>query len=285
MRAFIAAGAVAAALAVAPAASAEDNGAGRKKSTAPSRNALADSAPVTGAGNATPFAWIDDATVLAPGAMSCSISAMRWHNADASEADLPIVDAAVGLTRRVQLAASVPRVLDGADAAGGMGTSFFSTKVALYDGGRRRHALKVAAAPTLQVMGEGVATTLGPGEGRARWGLPVTAEITHGAMRLYGGSGYFSPGLWFAGAAAAARASDKTIVSVGFSRAWRSAEAPGAPLSARDRKELSVGAAYGWTRTATLFGTLGRSVATLDENGAGVSISGGLSVAFAPPRR
>jgi hypothetical protein len=279
MRTLIAAGAIAALAAAAPA-FADSKNQDHKKATAPSRNDLASAPPVTATG-ATPFAWIDDASVLPPGMMSMSISAMRWHNGDSSEADVPIVDAAFGLSRRVQFSASVPRVVGGADAAGGMGTSFFSAKIALVDDPRR--SFKVAAAPTLQIVSEGVAATLPAGATRGRWGMPASAEVAVGPARLYGGGGYFSPGLWFAGGAAAARASDKVVVSVGFSRAWRHDDLA-APPTLRARNELSGGAAYALTPTVSLFGTLGRTVATLDENGAGATVAGGLSVAFAAGR-
>jgi hypothetical protein len=218
--------------------------------------------------------------------VSLSISAMRWSgagDAGASEVDAPIVDAAIGLAPRLQLSASVPRVVDGTDAggaAGGVGTSFFSAKIGLYE--RADGHVKLAAAPTLQVLGEGVVASLEPAAGRARWGLPVSAEVGSGTTRLYGGGGYFSPGVWFAGIAVGARASDKVSVSVGVSRAWRAADAetPDAPLSERDRKEISGGAAYALTPALSIFASIGRTVKTLEANGAGTTVSGGLSLAF-----
>jgi len=122
---------------------------------------------------------------------------------------------------------------------------------------------------------------LEPGEGRVRWGLPVSAEISRGSMRFYGGSGYFSPGLWFAGAAVSKQASEKIFVSGGFSRAWRHSDIPDIPLSERDHKELSGGVAYVVHPSVTVFGSIGRTVMTLAENGAGTSIIGGASFSFA----
>src|SRR6185436_9300963 len=60
----------------------------------PSRNELAAPAVVAPSPTgATPLAWIDDASLLAPGVVSLSMSAMRWSGAgDAgiSEVDVPI---------------------------------------------------------------------------------------------------------------------------------------------------------------------------------------------------
>jgi hypothetical protein len=52
-------------------------------------------------------------------------------------------------------------------------------------------------------------------------------------------------------------------------------------LSERDRKEISGGASYALRPTISAFGSIGRTFATLEENGAGTSISGGLSIVFA----
>jgi hypothetical protein len=70
-------------------------------------------------------------------------------------------------------------------------------------------------------------------------------------------------------------------VSAGFSRAWRHSAIPDVPLAERDRKELSGGVAYVAAPSMTLFGSIGRTIKTLDENGAGTSISGGVSFSFA----
>ena len=295
-RTLIAAGAVMVLVASAPAlAQGRGNGNGQrngqgqgltKASTPPSRNELASPiavvAPPTSATGATPLAWIDDATVLDPGTMSLAVSALRWQGADLSEVDVPMVDGAVGFAPRVQLSGSVPRVVGSSDprgAAGGVGTSFFTVKVGVFH--NRSRAFKVAVAPTLQILGEAVAASLGPDESRARWGLPVSAEIDRGSLRVYGGAGHFSPGLWFGGAAVGFQATPRVGVTAGFSRAWRSAESGDVPLSDRDRKELSGGASYALTPQISLFGSIGHTVATLEENGAGTTVSGGLSLFFA----
>src|SRR6185503_15116866 len=84
--------------------------------SSPSQTPLAAPASVTSATSAaTPFAWIDNANLMAPGAVWIGMSAVRWQNAGVSEISFPVVDAAVGLNPRVQLGASVPRVVGRAD--------------------------------------------------------------------------------------------------------------------------------------------------------------------------
>ena len=252
----------------------------------PSRSELATAAPVaavaTSPSSGTPLAWVDDASLLAPGMVSATVAAMSWHNAGVSETDAPVVEAAIGLGPRVQLSATVPHVVGSSDAfgaVGGVGTSAFSSKLAVYED--RKHAFKVAASPTLLVVGQGIVDSSADSLNRVQWGLPVSAEVSRGTTRLYGGGGYFSPGLWFGGAALGFRVADKTMASVGFSRAWRSTDVPTVPLGDRDRKELSGGLSRALAPTVVVFGSVGRTLATLDENGAGTTISGGVSIFFA----
>jgi hypothetical protein len=214
--------------------------------------------------------------------VSLSVAATHWQNAGIGETDVPVMDAAIGLAPRIQLSASVPRVVGSSDptgAVGGMGTSFFSTKLAVYES--RRHSFKAATSPTMIVIGKGILDPGSSNQSRVRWGLPVSAEISQGRARLYGGGGYFSPGVWFGGAAVGFRFNEKAAVSGGFSRAWRTSEIAGLPIDQRDRKEISGGISYALSPRVNAFGSVGRTIATLDENGAGTSIAGGLSVFFA----
>ena len=87
----------------------------------------------------------------------------------------------------------------------------------------------------------------------------------------------FSRGNRLDGAAIGAQAASNVFVSAGFSRAWRRSEIPDVPLSERDRKEISGGVAYVLHPSVTVFGSIGRTVKTLIENGAGTSIVGGAS--------
>ncbi|HEV8345348.1 MAG TPA: hypothetical protein VGQ16_02175 [Vicinamibacterales bacterium] len=256
-----------------------------KNSAPPSRNDLASpSGAAVGSGAASPIAWVDDATVVDSGGVSVAISTIRWTGSGMSEVNFPVVDIAFGLTPHVQLSASVPRVVGSADpagAAGGLGTSYFSMKLAVVDDHKR--GLKVAVSPTLEVLSPGVVEWLAPGEHRVQIGFPVSAQWDRGQSRLYGATGYFSRGAWFMGTGAAFIVNDKVAVSGGFSRAWRRSIVPDVPLGDRDRNEISGSGSYALTPSVRLFGSLGRTIATLEENGAGTTIGGGLSLFFTTP--
>ena len=248
---------------------------GGKGAASPSHTGLAaPAAAVGGTSTNAPFAWVDDATLLPEGSVAASLSMTRWSNGDVSEVDVPVVGAALGVTRRVQLSASVPRVA-GTDASpGAMGTSFFSAKVAVYED--RAHNVKFSAAPTLQVLAPGVAEALG-NTARVQFGLPVSGELDRGALRLYASTGYFSSGTWFFGTGATMTVNPKTAVSAGLSRAWRGSAIPDVPLGDRDRNELSGAISYAMTPRIAAFASVGHTIATLDENGAGATIGAGVS--------
>jgi hypothetical protein len=249
--------------------------------TPPSRNDLvAPSAAAVSSGGATPLAWLDDASVLQPGGVSVAISALRWSGSGMSEVNFPVVDIALGLTRRVQFSANVPHVIGSADpygAAGGLGTVYFSSKVGLFDG---KSGVKVAVSPTLEVLSPGVVDMLAPGEHRVQLGLPISMEFDRGPARIYGGTGYFTRGAWFTGAGGSYGVNDQVSVFGSFSRAWRRSDVPDVPLGERDRKEISGGASYAVSPAVHVFGSMGRTIATLEENGAGRTIAGGVSFFF-----
>jgi hypothetical protein len=257
----------------------KSNGKGNgHKSSAPSSSPLP--SPTAGpAAGASPLAWLDDATLLAPGSMSVTISALRWSGTDLSEVNFPIVQAAVGLAPRFQIGATVPRIVGSADGTGpveGVGTSYISSKIALLTGAS---GVKVAVSPVIEVLGAGAVQALAPGEGRMQFGLPVSAEVGQGPVRVFASTGFFSRGVWFAGGGAAIQARPRLGMSLSFSRAWAGDALTG--LS-RDRRDLSGGASYVVRPQMAVFGSIGRTIATSDADGAGTTVSGGVSFVLGP---
>lgn len=264
------------ALAVASPAVAQGKGKG-PKSTPPSRTTLPTptiSSPSTA--GALPFAWIDDATVLPPRTVEGSFSIIQWAGDGTSETDVPVVGLAVGITPRVQIGASIPHVIGSSDptqAAGGLGTTFIDAKVLVLSD--RHSGLKAAVAPALEILG---AAAVQPGEPRTHLGLPASLEFDRGEVRLFGGGGYFSGHVWFAGGGFWAQITPRTALSGSFSRAWAS----DAGTIVHDRRDVSGGAAYTLTPRLMLFGSLGTTVATSDQDGAGTTAAAGLVVVLSP---
>ena len=260
-----------------------NSGTSKGKSKAPSSSPL----PVTSSGapgiGATPVAWVDDANLMPSGAVSIDISASHWSGADSGETSFPVINFAVGLTDRLQLAASVPRIVadEATGVVGGLGTTYVSARYSAYV--NQRTGLRVAVAPTLELLGTGVLPSLGPTETRAQLGLPVSVELDREGKRFYASTGWFSRGVWFFGGGVGTQMPRRTGVSASFSHSWTTAADPAA-TPVRDRTEVSGGLAFAATPNVSLFASVGHTIATLDENGAGGTVVAGLSFFVAPQR-
>jgi hypothetical protein len=244
------------------------------KSTPPSSSPMP--GPVTGpTATASPIAWLDDASLLAPGSMALTISTMRWSGTDLSETHFPIVEAAAGLTPRVQVGVNVPHVVGSPDGTGGFGTSFISAKIGVLT---KESGLKLAVSPMIEILAAGAMQAL-PSEGRTQFGVPVSAEYTQGSTRLFASTGFFSHGVWFAGGGAGIQATPRVGVTASFTRSWTGADVTGV---GRDRQELSGAVSYFVKSQIAVYGALGSTIATTDENGAGTTVSGGVTFLFTP---
>ena len=233
------------------------------------------SLPATVIGSTTtataPFAWMDDASLMAPGTVWLGMSMVQWHGNGVSETVVPAFDGSIGLTPRVQLGASVPRV------AGGIGTTFVSAKVSVINGENR--GFKLAVGPTLEILNK---LSVQPGQSRTQFGVPVSLEVNRAATKIYASSGYFSPGVWYAGAGLGKPLTSRLGVSLSLSHAWTSQPAVPAAIDAPRRNDLSGGASFDVTPNLAVFGSLGRTLATAAENGAGTTISFGMSLSAGP---
>jgi hypothetical protein len=267
------------ALAVAVPAHAQGNGKGKAHKSSPPSSSPLPSSTTGPAAAASPIAWLDDATLLPPGSASLTISTMRWAGTDLSEVHFPIVEAAVGLTPRFQVGASVPHIVGSSDASapeGGMGTSFISGKIALLTG---ESGLKLAVSPMIEVLAASAVQAASATEGRTQIGVPVSAEFARGSTRVFASTGFFSHGVWFAGGGVAFQTTPKVGTSFSLTRSWVRADTTGV---SRDRQEISAGVSYLVRPQIAVYGALGQTIATTDDNGAGTTISGGVTFLLTP---
>jgi hypothetical protein len=260
------------------------NASGRGKSgtaNTPNQTALPPPTGIGGPAAATPFAWVDNATLMAPGTVWFGTSMVRWQGDGLSEVTAPVIDAAFAVAPRAQVAISMPRVLGSGDPTGpqpGWGTTFANVKIGLMPAGTR--GFNVAAAPTLEILSE-AAVAGATDRSRVQWGLPVSADVERGAARLYGSSGYFSPGVWFAGAGIATPLRNRVGISLSFSRSWSSSVSADPALDTPKRNDLSAGGSFDITPNIALFGSFGQTIATGPQNGGGRTVSVGLALTAA----
>jgi hypothetical protein len=251
---------------------------GGTRGTAPSRNVLPNSV-LTTSSVASPFAWIDDGRILPTGTVSVAVSTLRWQGTGVSEVDAPVTSIAAGVAPRVQLGASLPHIVgssEPAGAVGGLGSLYFYGKVGLLGD---ESPIKLAVSPTIEVLSEGAALSLAPTESRAQFGLPVSVEFDAGSTRVFAGAGFFTRGIRFAGGGVATRAARRLGISLSLSHSWTTADLLGVVA---DRTELTGSAAVTIANNVSVFGSIGQTIATTDQNGAGTTISGGISVLLTP---
>jgi len=251
---------------------------GGSKGTAPSRSTLPSSS-LTTSSVASPFAWLDDGRILPPATVSLAVSTLHWQGTGVSEVDVPVTSIAAGVAPRVQLGASIPHIVGSADpagAVGGLGSLYFYGKVGLLPDDS---PIKLAVSPTIEVLSDGAAQTLAAGESRTQFGLPVSVEFDTGPARLYAGTGFFTRGIRFAGGGASFRATKKLGVSLSLSHSWTTSDTLGVVA---DRTEVTGSASYSLINTIALFASIGQTIATTDANGAGTTVSGGISVLLTP---
>jgi hypothetical protein len=216
---------------------------------------------------------MDDASVMAPGSVWLDASMVRWQGPGVSETIAPIIDVAFGVAPGVQVGASLPRV------SGGFGTTFFSAKLSIIDDDAR--TLKVAIGPTLEILDGATMAAAPVGRSRAQWGVPVSFQVDHRGSRVYGSSGYFSPGIWYAGAGIGRPVSDRIGVSASFSHAWATSPtlSSGVPgITAASRNEISGSISCDLNPNIAAFASVGRTLGVAAQEGGGTTLGFGLSV-------
>jgi hypothetical protein len=251
---------------------------GGTRGTAPSRSTLPNSM-LTTSSVASPFAWLDDGRILPPATVTVAVSTLRWQGTDISEVDAPVTSIAAGVAPRVQVGASIPHIIGSADptgAVGGLGSLYFYGKVGLLGD---ESPIKLAVSPTIAVLSDGAAQSLAPTESRAQFGLPVSVEFDAGSTRVYAGAGFFTRGIRFAGGGVARQVAPRVGISVSLSHSCTTTDLAGVVA---DRTEVTGSAAVSIAPNVSLFGSIGQTIATTDQNGAGTTVSGGVSVLLTP---
>jgi hypothetical protein len=237
-------------------------------------------------GTALP-AWLDDAETLDAKTASLEISAGRWATVDGGETDGPAVDAAVGVNDWLQLGATVPyyraRYSDGFTASG-LGDCYFGAKFQLLD--PADHTIGIAAQPLLEVLSATAVSDTTLGLSRVNWGLPITFQVGNDdtSTRAYLTTGFFSRHAVFVGGAVERDLGDIFTIggSIDFTHATRTTTGTDLAGLSPSRTDASLLVYASVSDSITLFGSLGRTISQLDQNGARFSASFGIRIETQP---
>lgn len=217
--------------------------------------------------------WLDDASLLTPGAVWVSASAARWKTDAGTVIEAPILNVAAGLSPRVNLGAGVPfyRFTDTAGATeSGIADVMLFGKIGLRS---PESHVGVALTPVIDIAGQ--ATT--DGSSRVTWALPVSLERRSGDSRAYGSAGYWSNGAIFGtGALEFTVAPTVSLTgSLGYSYATRAASVPAGQN--RYRTDLSGTVAVTPRPSFSVFGAVGHAFSGTPSIDGGLWIAAGAS--------
>ena len=227
-------------------------------------------------------AWLDDSRIVAPRSGWAAFSVGYTKSPFGRQLDVPSADVGYGLSPRVQVGLSMPyyRASYGGITASGLGDTYLNAKVNVVDATKNARRFGVAVVPVVEILS-------GPqdGTGRWHWGLPVSAEIQHRAVRVYGAAGYFSRGAVF-GSGAVEWMSSRGYTVTGTLTHGYSVDAD--PLSDalglhRQRTDASASVSRALTSTIAAYGGIGRTLSRSDANSTRLSVSGGVVMFFASP--
>jgi hypothetical protein len=225
--------------------------------------------------------WLDDADTLEPGRVSMGFSVGRWSALDGGESDAPAADVSVGLVRGVQLSASLPYSRAGYSdgfRSSGLGDSYFVAKVRLIDPGQ--HAVGLAISPTVEVLSKNAVSDTTLGLSRTNFALPVSIEVDRDEIRAYATAGYFSRGAVSLGAAVERPVTERvTLVgTLTYSHTTKSLSTSDLGDLSRSRTDVAGGVYLRVTPVVTVSGSLGRTISRLDQNGARLTATAGISI-------
>lgn len=237
---------------------------------------------VAGTGIRNFGAWLDDASLLPEGMGSMSVSFGWFRSPVFHEFDVPVVDGAVGMTRRVQFGFSVPYYHanePGGPVARGLGDLYLNAKVQLRDPAAHSNGIGFAVTPVLEVL----STDPGPEGSQLNWALPASIELQRQRVRAFASAGYFSRGSLFASGAVELALSDRLWATGAITRSHSTKhdEFSNVLGLSPSRTDVNGGVTYLVASTVAAFGNVGRTISRQDANSASLVVSGGVSYSFA----
>ena len=237
---------------------------------------------VAGTGSRNFGAWLDDASLLPAGLSSVSVSFGWFRSPVFREFDVPVVDGAVGMTRRVQFGFSVPYYHanePGGPVARGIGDLYLNAKVQLRDPAAHDNGIGFAVTPVLEVL----STDPGPEGSQLNWALPASIEVQRQRVRAFASAGYFSRGSLFASGAVELALSDRLWATGAITRSHSTKpdELSNWLGLSQSRTDVNGGVTYLVASGIAAFGNVGRTISRQDANSASLVVSGGVSFSVA----
>ncbi len=249
--------------------------------------------PALGGGTGSPAgaaflaSWLDDAETLGRGDVTLGLSVGRSESPDGGETDAPVFFGAAGVASRVQLSASIPYYrasYDDGYTSSGLGNTYLACKVKLLDPGT--HSVGLAVSPVLEVLSDASLSDTTLGLSRVNWALPVSIQAGRGATRALASAGYFSRGAVFLAGGLERSVSARVTLTGGLSYMHATSVSETSDLAglSRSRLDATAGVLVAISPALSVSGALGRTVSSLDQNGAKLLASASVSYTFSRAR-
>ena len=235
---------------------------------------------ISGTGTRNFGSWLDDAGVVAPGDAFVSIGFGLWNMPGYREFNVPMLDAGLGVHRRVQVGGSVPYFYanePGGPVARGFGNSYLTAKIQLRE--PRKGRFGFSTTPVLELL----TAPAVEGGSRHSWGLPLNIELQQSRWRAFGSVGYFSRGAIFASGAGETAIGNRTWItgSISLSHSMKTDPLSVALGLAKTRLDVTGSVSRAVSRRASVYGSLGRTVSRADANSAKLALTAGVAFQFA----
>ena len=258
------------------------NAFGHYKSTvsaASSPSASAAGAGIAGTGVRNFGSWLDDASIMEVGSGFVSIGVGLFRTPVYREIDVPTIDSAVAVHRRVQIGMSVPYYsasMPGDAAVRGFGDMYLSAKVQLREASATHAGF--ALVPVLEVLS---AQPLDDSS-RVRWALPASIELQRPGWRAFGTAGYFSRGAMFASGGLEIEVAGRTWVNGAISQSY---SVHHDDLSAalglhKARTDVNGGVTVAVRPDVAVYTGVGRTISARDDNSATLMFNAGVTLGF-----
>ena len=142
--------------------------------------------------------------------------------------------------------------------------------------------MKLAVSPMIQILGEGAVQGLAGDEKRRAIRAARQRRSVAGDRARVRVDRFLLAGRVVCGRRRRLQAAPRVGIAASFTRSWGGEDSLGAT---RDRRDLTGSVWYLIASRVAVYGSIGRTIATTDENGAGTTVSGGVAFFFVRAER
>jgi hypothetical protein len=194
-----------------------------------------------------------------------------------TQTNVPMLSGAIGVTDRMHVSASVPfyRIAAPTFSAHGLDDVYLSAKYMLLDPTLTLSEVGLAISPVVEILSADAT------DGRVHFALPVSLELRRMPFRVYGSAGYFTRGALFGGGAVEWTSGNGISVTGAIMQSYSTKTTTvNGTVQERSHADVSMGLAAPVAGALSVYGSVGRSLTSVESGGASLALTGGISFRF-----